>query len=79
MSRGAAVMIGVIRGGRRVRRGPRGYRAHRRDRHGLALAKQPGFDLPVRRPFFETLVQLILGPGDIVVSLGPAAAVGPLT
>lgn len=28
---------------------------------GLALANQPGFDLPARRPFFETLVQLIIG------------------
>jgi NhaP-type Na+/H+ or K+/H+ antiporter len=28
---------------------------------GLALANLPGFDIPARRPFFETLVQLIIG------------------
>ena len=28
---------------------------------GLALANQRGFDIPARRPFFETLVQLIIG------------------
>ncbi len=28
---------------------------------GLALANRPGFDIPSRRPFFETLVQLIIG------------------
>ncbi|MCX4820142.1 cation:proton antiporter [Streptomyces sp. NBC_01142] len=28
---------------------------------GLAVANLPGFDLPARRPFFETLVQLIIG------------------
>jgi NhaP-type Na+/H+ or K+/H+ antiporter len=28
---------------------------------GLAAANLPGFDIPARRPFFETLVQLILG------------------
>jgi NhaP-type Na+/H+ or K+/H+ antiporter len=28
---------------------------------GLALAYRPEFDVPARRPFFETLVQLILG------------------
>jgi len=27
---------------------------------GLALANMPGFDIPARRPFFETLVQLII-------------------
>jgi len=27
---------------------------------GLALANRPGFDIPARRPFFETLVQLII-------------------
>ncbi|MFD4135948.1 cation:proton antiporter [Streptomyces goshikiensis] len=28
---------------------------------GMALANLPGLDLPVRRPFFETLVSLIIG------------------
>ena len=28
---------------------------------GLALANMRGFDIPARRPFFETLVQLIIG------------------
>ncbi|WKV71456.1 sodium:proton exchanger [Streptomyces sp. PCS3-D2] len=28
---------------------------------GLAVANLPGFDMPARRPFFETLVQLIIG------------------
>jgi NhaP-type Na+/H+ or K+/H+ antiporter len=28
---------------------------------GLAVANLPGFDIPARRPFFETLVQLIIG------------------
>ena len=28
---------------------------------GLAVANLPGFDVPARRPFFETLVQLIIG------------------
>ncbi|KUJ65573.1 sodium:proton exchanger [Streptomyces albus subsp. albus] len=28
---------------------------------GLAVANLPGFDVPARRPFFETLVSLILG------------------
>ncbi|MFI9311411.1 cation:proton antiporter [Streptomyces triculaminicus] len=28
---------------------------------GLAVANLPGFDIPARRPFFETLVTLILG------------------
>ncbi|WP_392754842.1 cation:proton antiporter [Streptomyces sp. LN590] len=28
---------------------------------GLAVANHPGFDVPARRPFFETLVSLILG------------------
>ncbi|MEU9859416.1 cation:proton antiporter [Streptomyces sp. NPDC047971] len=28
---------------------------------GLAVANIPGFDMPARRPFFETLVQLIIG------------------
>jgi NhaP-type Na+/H+ or K+/H+ antiporter len=35
---------------------------------GLAVANQPGFDLPARRPFFETLVQLILGVLFISIS-----------
>ncbi|MFC9584396.1 cation:proton antiporter [Streptomyces yangpuensis] len=28
---------------------------------GLAVTNMPGFDMPARRPFFETLVQLIIG------------------
>ncbi|MFG2139752.1 cation:proton antiporter [Streptomyces sp. NPDC048650] len=28
---------------------------------GMAVANLPGFDMPARRPFFETLVQLIIG------------------
>ncbi|MER7735932.1 cation:proton antiporter [Streptomyces erythrochromogenes] len=28
---------------------------------GLAIANLPGFDMPARRPFFETLVQVIIG------------------
>ncbi|MFD5567416.1 cation:proton antiporter [Streptomyces cadmiisoli] len=28
---------------------------------GLVVANLPGFDMPARRPFFETLVQLIIG------------------
>ncbi|MFD7438921.1 cation:proton antiporter [Streptomyces sp. NPDC059861] len=28
---------------------------------GLVVANVPGFDMPARRPFFETLVQLIIG------------------
>jgi NhaP-type Na+/H+ or K+/H+ antiporter len=28
---------------------------------GLAVANMPGFSIPVRRPFFETLVQLVIG------------------
>ncbi|MDF3147859.1 MULTISPECIES: hypothetical protein [unclassified Streptomyces] len=32
------------------------------DDTGLIAANLPGFDMPVRRPFFETLVQLIIGP-----------------
>jgi NhaP-type Na+/H+ or K+/H+ antiporter len=35
---------------------------------GLAVANQPGFDLPARRPFFETLVQLIIGVLFISIS-----------
>jgi NhaP-type Na+/H+ or K+/H+ antiporter len=35
---------------------------------GLALANQPGFDLPARRPFLETLVQLIIGVLFISIS-----------
>jgi NhaP-type Na+/H+ or K+/H+ antiporter len=35
---------------------------------GLAVANQRGFDLPARRPFFETLVQLILGVLFISIS-----------
>ncbi len=35
---------------------------------GLALANQRGFDLPARQPFFETLVQLIIGVLFISIS-----------
>jgi NhaP-type Na+/H+ or K+/H+ antiporter len=35
---------------------------------GLALANRPGFDIPARRPFFETLVQLIIGVLFISIS-----------
>ena len=35
---------------------------------GLALANRPGFDIPSRRPFFETLVQLIIGVLFISIS-----------
>ena len=35
---------------------------------GLALANLRGFDLPARRPFFETLVQLIIGVLFISIS-----------
>jgi hypothetical protein len=35
---------------------------------GLALANQRGIDLPARRPFFETLVQLIIGVLFISIS-----------
>jgi NhaP-type Na+/H+ or K+/H+ antiporter len=35
---------------------------------GLAVANIPRFDLPARRPFFETLVQLILGLLFITIS-----------
>jgi NhaP-type Na+/H+ or K+/H+ antiporter len=28
---------------------------------GMTLANLPGFDIPARRPFFETLVQLVIG------------------
>ena len=35
---------------------------------GLALANMPGFDVPARRPFFETLVQLIIGVLFISIS-----------
>ena len=35
---------------------------------GLALANQRGFDIPARRPFFETLVQLIIGVLFISIS-----------
>jgi NhaP-type Na+/H+ or K+/H+ antiporter len=35
---------------------------------GLALANLHGFDMPARRPFFETLVQLIIGVLFISIS-----------
>ncbi|MEV4784429.1 cation:proton antiporter [Streptomyces tuirus] len=28
---------------------------------GMALANMPGFDMPARRPFFETVVELVIG------------------
>jgi hypothetical protein len=40
---------------------------------GLAVANMRGFDLPARRPFFETLVQLIIG----VLFIGISATVTP--
>jgi NhaP-type Na+/H+ or K+/H+ antiporter len=35
---------------------------------GLAVANMRGFDMPARRPFFETLVQLIIGVLFIAIS-----------
>ncbi len=35
---------------------------------GLALANLPGFDLPARRPFFETVIQLTIGVLFISIS-----------
>jgi NhaP-type Na+/H+ or K+/H+ antiporter len=35
---------------------------------GLTVANLPGFDIPARRPFFETLVQLIIGLLFITIS-----------
>jgi NhaP-type Na+/H+ or K+/H+ antiporter len=35
---------------------------------GLALANLPGFDIPARRPFFETVVQLLIGVLFISIS-----------
>ena len=35
---------------------------------GLAVANMRGFDMPARRPFFETLVQLIIGMLFIAIS-----------
>src|SRR6516225_2604703 len=35
---------------------------------GLAVANMRGFDIPARRPFFETLVQLIIGVLFITIS-----------
>jgi NhaP-type Na+/H+ or K+/H+ antiporter len=40
---------------------------------GLAVANMRGFDMPARRPFFETLVQLIIG----VLFVSISAAVTP--
>ncbi len=42
---------------------------------GLALANLRGFDLPARRPFFETLVQLIIGVLFISISATVTPAV----
>jgi NhaP-type Na+/H+ or K+/H+ antiporter len=35
---------------------------------GLGLANLPGFDIPTRRPFFETVIQLIIGVLFISIS-----------
>jgi hypothetical protein len=35
---------------------------------GLAAANMRGFDIPARRPFFETLVQLIIGVLFVAIS-----------
>jgi NhaP-type Na+/H+ or K+/H+ antiporter len=35
---------------------------------GLALANLPGFDVPARRPFFETMIQLLIGVLFISIS-----------
>src|ERR1700761_4622838 len=40
---------------------------------GLALANRPGFDIPSRRPFFEALVQLIIG----ILFISISATVSP--
>ena len=42
---------------------------------GLAVVNLRGFDIPARRPFFETLVQLIIGVLFITISatVGPAS------
>ncbi|WP_128981902.1 cation:proton antiporter [Streptomyces roseicoloratus] len=44
---------------------------------GLAVANMPAFDMPARRPFFETLVQLIIGLLFISISstVTPASVV----
>ncbi|TFE52337.1 sodium:proton exchanger [Streptomyces sp. ICN441] len=39
---------------------------------GLAVANLPGLGMPVRRPFFETLVQLIIGLLFVTISAGVA-------
>ncbi|MFD7231111.1 cation:proton antiporter [Streptomyces sp. NPDC059881] len=39
---------------------------------GLAVANLPGLDMPARRPFFETLVQLIIGLLFVSISAGVA-------
>lgn len=52
---------------------------------GMAAANLPGFDMPARRPFFETVVQLVIGllfvsisatvaPADVVPVLLPSLA-----
>ena len=41
---------------------------------GLAVANLRGFDVPARRPFFETLVQLIIGVLFISISATVTAA-----
>jgi NhaP-type Na+/H+ or K+/H+ antiporter len=46
---------------------------------GLAVANLPGFDMPARRQFFETLVQLITGLLFISISATvPPASVTPV-
>jgi NhaP-type Na+/H+ or K+/H+ antiporter len=47
---------------------------------GLGLANLPGFDVPARRPFFETVIQLIIGVLFISISatVTPASLKGLL-
>jgi hypothetical protein len=47
---------------------------------GVAMANLRAIDVPARRPFFETLVQLVIGllfVSDTVVLLAPAGAATP--
>jgi hypothetical protein len=43
---------------------------------GLGLANLPGFDIPARRPFFETVIQLIIGV--LFVSISATVTPGSL-
>lgn len=46
---------------------------------GLAVANLPGFDMPARRPFFETLVQLVIGLLFVSISATvPPSSVTPV-